>query len=177
MRGCPPALLRVYSPCHWPAAVLIGLLAFKEPVATQAVQVVLELLCHKFPSVRKVAAEKLYVKILTFEDQFASRDGEEVDIDDALEVLTETGWDADEASGLEEKRDEIYTTLKVPVPDRSKLPRCVALPTTWLPQLYVCGGELYAHGLPRRPKERANKGGGDNAGQATYADLVKEMHY
>jgi len=138
MRGCPPALLRVYSPCHWPAAVLIGLLAFKEPVATQAVQVVLELLCHKFPSVRKVAAEKLYVKILTFEDQFASRDGEEVDIDDALEVLTETGWDADEASGLEEKRDEIYTTLKVPVPDRSKLPRCVALPTTWLPQLCVC---------------------------------------
>ena len=72
------------------------MVAFKEPVATGAVQVVLELLCHKFPNVRKVAAEKLYVKVLTYEEQFAEREGEEVDIDEALEVLTETGWDAED---------------------------------------------------------------------------------
>ena len=91
-RGLPPQRLPL-------STVLVGLVGFKEPVATGAVQVVLELLCHKFPNVRKVAAEKLYVKMLIFEDSFLARGesaGTEVDVDQALEVLTETGWDAEE---------------------------------------------------------------------------------
>lgn len=52
------------------SAVALNLVDFKVPVSTDAYLLLLDLLCHEFPRVRKATAEDLYVKLLTLDDAF-----------------------------------------------------------------------------------------------------------
>jgi hypothetical protein len=97
-------------------AVALSFVHFKEPVASKALILLLDLLCHPFPKVRKVVAESLYVKLLTLGDSLACT-GEKsgVNVEAAVATLTETPWDS-ELPGLVAPRDRIYTYLGLDMP-------------------------------------------------------------
>ena len=83
------------------------------PVGSAAMTSVLDLMGHLFPTVRKSAAERLYVKLLELQDDFSHRSAEE--FDRALDILTETVWQGDDDPALE-ARDRLYEPLGLSVP-------------------------------------------------------------
>ena len=135
------------------AGVLCALLAFRGDGAAAArgrcLRAVLALLCHRFPKVRKHAAEQLYVQLLVHED-LAPAEG----MAEAWEVLSDTDW-FEEVDRIAGRRDSLYGLLGV---ERD-------------PPAGAEGGEPAPSPVTSRA---AGKQAADGAG---YQDLVKEMHF
>lgn len=75
------------------------------------------LLGHRFPRVRKATAEQLYLKLLVCESLAAP----EQSYDDLIEKLATTVWDAEDFAGLRSVRDEVCACLGVAAPqEKSK---------------------------------------------------------
>ena len=87
--------------------IALTLFEFSDPAKTGAQQLVLEVLGHRYPRVRKHAAEQFYTKLLV-DDHFVSADV----YDQILEVLSTTVWDADLTS-IRQERDKIAAVMKV----------------------------------------------------------------
>ena len=92
----------------------MGLLPFAEPVRSAATEALLDMLCHPFPRVRKVTAERLYVKLLEL-DAGAPGGGGGGGGDVALAALAETAWDGDLAA-VAAVRDSLYGCLGIAMP-------------------------------------------------------------
>eukprot|EP00742_Colponemidia_sp_Colp-10_P003876 GILJ01004127.1.p1 GENE.GILJ01004127.1~~GILJ01004127.1.p1 ORF type:complete len:1237 (-),score=209.83 GILJ01004127.1:67-3777(-) len=99
--------------------VFLGLLPFADSIRTAAVQQLLSLLCHRYPTVRKYTAEQMYVKLLVFQDVVPSED----DLFDITAILTGTQWLSDDIAGLKAERDKMYPLFGVaPLPVAARVP-------------------------------------------------------
>jgi hypothetical protein len=76
-------------------------------------------LCHRFPRVRKHAADKLYESILTFADK--SILPEETN-DEAVALLGETNWMNSSVEELKPVRNKFCEFVNIPVPQIVKKP-------------------------------------------------------
>jgi hypothetical protein len=160
----------------------MGLLHFRPPVRTAAALLVCDLLLHPFPRVRKTTAERLYVRLLTLDEEMwrgeggAGAGGDGVNVDAAQAVLTEAPWDADAAMGdgvLLAARDSLYARLGL-AGDGGALPA-------------VRSGVGEGATMWTRRTGGASVGGGAGGGGAgggaaaaaaeDYGDLVREMGY
>jgi len=77
-------------------------------VRNESFQLLLNLLVHPFPKVRKLAAEQTYIRIMT--DEYLVPKGS---LDDILNVLLQTKWDQKRDDDLESKRDRLYRLLEI----------------------------------------------------------------
>jgi len=85
----------------------LTLLHMSGPVRYSAMQLVLELLGHRYPRVRKHAAEQFYTRLLVDERLVAP------DVYDlVLELLSQTVWDADVVT-VRQERDAIAAAVEV----------------------------------------------------------------
>ena len=85
----------------------LTLLHMSDPVRYSAMQLVLELLGHRYPRVRKHAAEQFYTRLLVDERLVAP------DVYDlVLELLSQTVWDADVVT-VRQERDAIAAAVEV----------------------------------------------------------------
>lgn len=142
-------------------AVALGLLGAGEPVRTTAAVLLLDLLGHTFPRVRKVTAEALYVKAMTVGDALLPPGAPApASLDGALSLLTATAWDADLPAVLV-ARDALYPLLAVAMPAA----RSGADPAIFGAKPSAGGG--------------GGKGGaaGDGEDDGSYGALVREMGY
>jgi len=73
--------------------VLVSLLSHQNPVRRQALQSILVFLGHRFPRIRKHAAEQLYSKVLVDGDVFL--DGSEEQRQSVEDLLCTVVWDAE----------------------------------------------------------------------------------
>jgi hypothetical protein len=72
--------------------LIVDLLAFKPPTRTAALKLMFSLMINRYPKVRQVAAEQLYVSLITFEDILANvslANKERV-----LEIVSNTQWES-----------------------------------------------------------------------------------
>jgi hypothetical protein len=79
--------------------------------STCATMGVLALLVNRYPRVRRVAAEQLYVTLLGCE-------GEDAETEEALELLSATRWDADLAA-VKPARNSLYPMLGLETPKQA----------------------------------------------------------
>jgi hypothetical protein len=79
--------------------------------STCATMGVLALLVNRYPRVRRVAAEQLYVTLLGSE-------GEDAETEKALELLSATRWDADLAA-VKPARNSLYPMLGLETPKQA----------------------------------------------------------
>ncbi|XP_072259692.1 tubulin-specific chaperone D [Pyxicephalus adspersus] len=91
-------------------AVFCGLMQFPGAIRKDVLVQLLLLLCHSFPVVRKSTASEMYEMFITYDDIVDA----EI-LDEVLEVLSETSWEADLAS-VREKRNHLCDLMKVPKP-------------------------------------------------------------
>lgn len=77
-------------------------------VSTNALLELLSLLSHRYPKVRKVCAEQVYLLFLQLGDQF----GDTEFIDLALEVVSETCWEGPLEDGVKDERDKLLHLFK-----------------------------------------------------------------
>ena len=117
-----------------------------------AMRLVMVLLGHRFPRVRKAAAEQLYTRLLLDDGHLLGRGGPQVQ-EEALDVLSATGWDRPDLAAVRGARDALCRLLALPAPSSSAA-----------------------------PADEAKKAGGGAAMTAedelaSYAALVKHMGY
>ncbi|TYZ57878.1 hypothetical protein PybrP1_000306 [[Pythium] brassicae (nom. inval.)] len=91
-------------------AVLTGLLPSEPATERKALKALVLFLGHRFPKVRKVAAEKLYMRLLVHEEVV-----DEAKYDAVVEILSETAWDASIAH-VREARNELLDLLDMERP-------------------------------------------------------------
>ncbi|XP_068671771.1 tubulin-specific chaperone D-like isoform X2 [Montipora foliosa] len=90
--------------------VFCGLLQFPGVTRTKSFQQLSIFLCHKYPQVRKTAADQLYSAALTYDDIVPAEN-----LDDVLAILSETSWDAN-VEGLRVIRNKLCDMLGIPHP-------------------------------------------------------------
>ncbi|XP_018409145.1 PREDICTED: tubulin-specific chaperone D [Nanorana parkeri] len=91
-------------------AVFCSLIQFPGEIRKEVLGQLLLLLCYAFPVVRKSTASELYEMFITYDDIV-----EPENLDEILEVLSDTTWDADLAS-VREKRNLLCDLMNVPKP-------------------------------------------------------------
>ena len=91
------------------------LLTFEEPIKSQCLGVLLTLLNHSFPKIRRAAADELYMRMLVDEHIL-----QPVRVVSAMSILSETRWEIDSLQSLVQKRDELCKALNIS-PNDSKL--------------------------------------------------------
>ena len=96
--------------------VVLGLLSFEGQVRTKSLQVILILMAHRYPRVRKHAAEQLYTVLLVDETILPV---EAPVYEGVLDKLTCVVWDADQAQ-VKEERDAIAAMVGVLLPKPTK---------------------------------------------------------
>uniref|UniRef100_A0A6U5ZYI7 Uncharacterized protein n=1 Tax=Guillardia theta TaxID=55529 RepID=A0A6U5ZYI7_GUITH len=84
--------------------------SLKEP----SLQTLLALTCHRFPRIRRKAAEELYMQLLTRENLIA-----EENFADATQILSERDWTVD-VSELRPQRDQLYVLFSITPKTESK---------------------------------------------------------
>jgi len=92
--------------------VICGLLAAEGPVQKRALSKLLILLCHRYPRVRKLTAEKIYTGLLAVDGVIPEANEDEVST-----ILTTTLWDA-ELPQAREHRNRICNLVGVAVPKK-----------------------------------------------------------
>jgi tubulin-specific chaperone D len=95
--------------------VLLGLIPAGPPVHKQALQLLLLLLVHQFPKVRRVCAESMYSRLLPEEEALGITD----QMDDILVALSETAWDGP-AVNARAQSDRLFGLLRVPFPTKEE---------------------------------------------------------
>ncbi|KAK2169865.1 hypothetical protein LSH36_6g04004 [Paralvinella palmiformis] len=90
--------------------VFCGLLQFTECVLKKVLTQLMIFLCHKYPKVRKMTANKLYEAMLTYDDLVA-----EDNLDEVLSILSETQWDKP-VSEVKPLRNKLCELFHVPKP-------------------------------------------------------------
>eukprot|EP00899_Mesostigma_viride_P006535 jgi/Mesvir1/15883/Mv02791-RA.1 len=87
-----------------------------QPARGQSLQALLNLLVFRYPKVRKHCAEALYLRLLSMDSEdMPPEESGMPSIGDALEILSETAWDAPVAE-VKTKRDLLYGCLGVEPP-------------------------------------------------------------
>eukprot|EP01138_Halocafeteria_seosinensis_P011721 gb/GECG01011978.1/.p1 GENE.gb/GECG01011978.1/~~gb/GECG01011978.1/.p1 ORF type:complete len:1494 (+),score=189.78 gb/GECG01011978.1/:1-4482(+) len=140
------------------ANVFLGLLSFASPALDSSLLATLDLMGHPFPKIRKVTAEKLYVRIMTLVDLpiFQGEQGQQ-NHESLVQILTETQWDGD-LSNVILARDKCYPLFCLETPEK----RMGAVAED---------GTMYGGFL-----EQSAKMGGGNEDES-YKALVKEAGY
>lgn len=74
------------------------------------------LLCHRFPKVRKLVADELYIRIMTDETIVTNQDmkesGSSEIVNQVLNLLAQTKWDTETITEeIKSKRDSIRSLL------------------------------------------------------------------
>ena len=77
---------------------------------SSALQGVLALIVNRYPRVRRVAAEQLYVQLLGLSDEMEQGAGSVEDMEAAIELLADTRWDA-ELTVVKQERNKLYPLL------------------------------------------------------------------
>ncbi|BBN05956.1 tubulin-specific chaperone D [Marchantia polymorpha subsp. ruderalis] len=110
LRGCKDVakLLAVIS-------ILSHFASLEGLVRSQSVEQLLNFLFHRYPKVRKVCAEQLYLLLLQMGEQLVGDSAEA-----ALEVIGETCWDGP-IDGITADRDQLYGLFRVEPPPRQLL--------------------------------------------------------
>lgn len=105
------------------APVFVGLLRWPGGVRRRAFMLHMTLLGHRFPKVRHIAAQALYVRLLEEDAEFdlSSEDNPDamiskVTLDEVVELLTVTPWLGDLKGAAEEARRSMYAKLGLPLP-------------------------------------------------------------
>jgi hypothetical protein len=126
--------------------VLLGLLQLGEPLNKQSLSVLVMLLAHPFPKVRRVTAENLYTRLQAEEESLGIQDT----FEQVMNVIMDTPWDGpiDLAKG---KLSLLFTLLHLPKPTNSEMMH------------FEC-------------KKKVVIKTGSSQMTGTYADLVAEMH-
>eukprot|EP00002_Diphylleia_rotans_P026864 TRINITY_DN5373_c0_g1_i2.p1 TRINITY_DN5373_c0_g1~~TRINITY_DN5373_c0_g1_i2.p1 ORF type:complete len:124 (-),score=27.95 TRINITY_DN5373_c0_g1_i2:172-543(-) len=91
------------------ANVVSGLLVFPS-IRTNCLQQLFILLCHKFPKIRKHAADQLYLRLLTLEECVP-----EESFEDILMILSSTSW-LEPVPVVRPERDKLFGLTGVPKP-------------------------------------------------------------
>eukprot|EP01118_Nematostelium_gracile_P003542 TRINITY_DN14111_c0_g1_i1.p1 TRINITY_DN14111_c0_g1~~TRINITY_DN14111_c0_g1_i1.p1 ORF type:complete len:150 (-),score=32.31 TRINITY_DN14111_c0_g1_i1:25-474(-) len=91
--------------------VFCWLLLFEQPTRGRAFQILLGLLVHRFPKVRKLTADELYVRIMTDEMLVSSNH-----LDAVLDILSGTKWNDPLTDDIKAERDKLYDLLDVKKP-------------------------------------------------------------
>lgn len=89
-----------------------------ESARVSAMQGVLALMVNRYPRVRRVAAEQLYVVLLGLSDDLQASDengSTETEVEAAIELLSETRWDA-ELTAVKPERNKLYPLLGLTPP-------------------------------------------------------------
>jgi tubulin-specific chaperone D len=82
-------------------------------IQRESLSAIVTLFGNRFPKVRRYAAEQLYTALLAWDD---GEDDVDVDVEGAMDVLTETPWDGD-ASVVRPARRRLGECLKVSLPE------------------------------------------------------------
>ncbi len=117
LQGCKD--VKKLLACLSVAVHLLAPLSFAEgqedcETGAGAMRLLMVLLGHRFPRVRKAAAEQLYTKLL-LHDQLLKRGGADVQ-EKALECLGSTGWDTGDLAGVRQARDALCRLLVISPP-------------------------------------------------------------
>ncbi|CAH1795099.1 unnamed protein product, partial [Owenia fusiformis] len=99
--------------------VFSGLLQFTGDIRKKTLTQLVVLLCHKYPRVRKVTANKLYESLLTYDDVIDNQD-------EVMMTLSETNWD-DELDVVRPIRNQLCELMSIPTP---KLIKKAAVPAS-----------------------------------------------
>ena len=106
------------------AKVIIAALQFGGATRTNALGQALRLLGHRYPKVRKTAAESLYVRLMAFDDLLpgggSAGGGDEENADRILEMLTELDWSSGDATMVRGSRDELFKLFGLEPPKLKK---------------------------------------------------------
>ena len=112
------------------------------------------LLGHRFPRVRKACAEQLYTRLLLHGDQLLAHATVPGAQDEVLECLAATCWDTGDLAGVREARDRVCRLMGIAPPAAASA---------------AGAGGLPGSGRGSKPKKENEL--------ASYAALVKEMGY
>ena len=109
LRGCkdPKKLVAILM-------VLGHLLVVTDTTRPPVLSTIMILLGHRFPRVRKAAAEQLYLRLLELEDMM-----EGDNYDKVLETLSTTVWDGEDLKRVREERDAVARLLGLEPPTAS----------------------------------------------------------
>ncbi|KAI6660085.1 Tubulin-specific chaperone D [Oopsacas minuta] len=92
--------------------VFCGLLQFQGQVQTKVLSHMMDLLCHPiFPRARKIAAEQLYLTLITYEELMSP----DV-VDEVNQILSDTLWNILEDRDLTQPRDRLCELFNLPIP-------------------------------------------------------------
>jgi Tubulin folding cofactor D C terminal len=138
--------------------------------ATSAVTLLLDVLGHPFPKLRRQTAEKLYVRLLTVGlPSSATAHNSAAKLDDALDLLTSTPWDGP-LEGVLPQRDMLYPLLGITTPPEA---RSGVDPSIFSLESSGSGGA----GAGGRAGGGGAGGGDDGLLDEGYGNLVKDAGY
>ncbi|XP_074649513.1 tubulin-specific chaperone D-like isoform X1 [Tubulanus polymorphus] len=90
--------------------VLCGMLIFPKSTRDRSLSQLMMFLCHRFPRVRKITANRLYEAMLTYDDIVRDEN-----LDEVMSILSDTRWDED-VKNIREVRDHLCELMDVPAP-------------------------------------------------------------
>lgn len=122
-----------------------------------AMRLLMVLLGHRFPRVRKACAEQLYTRLLLHGDQLLAHATVPEAQDEVLECLAATCWDTGDLAGVREARDRVCRLMGIAPPAAASAGAAAG------------AGVLSGSGRGSKPKKEDEL--------ASYAALVKEMGY
>jgi len=91
--------------------VFCWLLLYEQPTRNQAFHVLLNLLGNRYPKVRKLTADELYIRVMTDEQLVPPNS-----LDEILNILSTTNWNDTLTSQMKEQRDNLYSLLNLVKP-------------------------------------------------------------
>lgn len=85
------------------------MLMYENPIRQMAYQVLLSLLAHRYPKVRRITADELYIRVMTDEFLVPSDSFDEI-----LTLLSTTKWDHEITDDAKSNRDQLFKLLQTP---------------------------------------------------------------
>ncbi|CAK9217775.1 unnamed protein product [Sphagnum troendelagicum] len=118
--------------------VLSHFVLWPEPARSNAIGQLLTLLSYRYPKVRKVCAEQVYLLLIQRGDELVGSEAVEI----GLELIGETAWDGP-MEGIREKRETLFSLFHLQKPASSEKLTCVVA-SQGQKQGYMDENESYA---------------------------------
>ncbi|QDZ21898.1 tubulin-specific chaperone D [Chloropicon primus] len=108
-RGCRDIVLLQVA-----LSLIANLTYAKDPVFTASFYKLIASLVNRYPKIRRCAAEHLYMRIISFEEE----EEEKFDVDRATELVTEVSWDTGAAAAIKTARLDLFACFGMEPPKK-----------------------------------------------------------
>ncbi|WZN60722.1 tubulin-specific chaperone D [Chloropicon roscoffensis] len=108
-RGCRDIVLLQVA-----LSLIANLTYAKDPIFTASFYKLIAALINRYPKIRRCAAEHLYMRIISFEED----EEERFDVDRATELVTEVSWDTGAAADIKTARLDLFKCFGMEPPKK-----------------------------------------------------------